>query len=92
MYEARTQLKNNGYNGVFINEDLTKFRSTLLFKSRKLVKERRLLLGAWSSNGSVLIKDNADDVHRIMKEADLSPFVNAVPRPVTPPPAEPPTD
>ena len=88
VYEARKKLKDNGYDGVFINEDLTKFRSTLLFKSRKLVRERRIL-GAWSSNGTVLIKDNIENVHKIMKETDLSPFVDAVPRPLIPPQAEP---
>lgn len=91
LYEARKKLKDNGYNGVFINGDLTKFRSTLLYKSRKLVRERRVL-GAWSSNGTVLIKDNTENVHKIMRETDLSPFVNALPRTAVPPQAEPQID
>ena len=82
-HEALKKLKDNGYEGVFINEDLTKSRSTLLYKSRKLVRERRIL-GAWSSNGTVLIKDNTENVHKILKETDLSPFVDAVPRPLIP--------
>ena len=54
LYTARTKLKTHGYEGVFINEDLTKHRSGPLFKARTLVKERRLI-GAWSSNGTILI-------------------------------------
>ena len=53
LYEARKKLKDNGFEGVFINEDLTKFRNTLLFKARKLFKEIRIL-GAWSSTGLFL--------------------------------------
>ena len=79
VYKARTKLKDSGYAGVFINEDLTKYRSTILYRARKLVKERRIL-GAWSSNGTVLVRDNNDGVHRLMKEADLSAFLNARPR------------
>ena len=72
-------LKDKGYSGFFINEDLTKLRSNLLYKARGLVKERRLL-GAWTSNGTVLIWDNDECIHRVTKDADLSLFVSAVPR------------
>ena len=91
LYTARTKLKTNGYAGVFINEDLTKHRSGLLFSARSLVKQRRLI-GAWSSNGTILIKNNENDVERILKPEDLTTYVTAIPRPVddgtTPPPLE----
>ena len=61
LYTARTKLKTNGYAGVFINEDLTKHRSGLLYSARTLVKQRRLI-GAWSSNGTILIKNNSNNV------------------------------
>ena len=33
----RTALKDNGYAGVFLNEDLTKHRGKVLFEARKAV-------------------------------------------------------
>ncbi|MCG8048797.1 MAG: hypothetical protein N0E48_24860 [Candidatus Thiodiazotropha endolucinida] len=80
LFKSRTSLKTNGYAGVFMNEDLTKFRSGLMFTGRKLVKEKRIL-GAWSSNGTILFKDNEDNIHRIQKPEDLAPFESAAPRP-----------
>ena len=71
------------FKGVYVNEDLTKFRSGILFDSRKLAKERRIY-SAWSSNGTILLKDNSNTVHKISKAADLVPFQTAVPRPPEP--------
>ena len=71
------------FKGVYVNEDLTKFRSGILFDARKLTKERRIY-GAWSSNGTILLKDNFENVHKIVKDADLAPFKTAVPRPPEP--------
>ena len=91
LYTARTKLKTNGYAGVFINEDLTKHRSGLLYSARTLVKQR-CLIGAWSSNGTILIKNNSNNVERILKSEDLTTYVTATPRPAdddsTPPPLE----
>ena len=91
LYTARKKLKTHGYEGVFINEDLTKHRSGLLFKARTLVKERRLI-GAWSSNGTILIKDNEETVERILNNEELTAYEKATPRPAddstTPPPLE----
>ena len=80
LYRARRQLKDTGHAGVYINEDLTKFRSGLLYNGRKLAKARRIW-GAWSSNGTILIKDNDSIVHRIVKPEDLTPYETAPPRP-----------
>ena len=71
--KCRTALKNNNYLGVFVNEDLTKKRSSYLYQARLLVKSQRLN-GAWSSDGTILIKDNNDRVHRINSLNDLIPF------------------
>ena len=71
------------FKGVYVNEDLTKFRSGILFDARKLTKERRIY-GAWSSNGTILLKDNFENVHKIVKDADLAPFKTAVPQPPEP--------
>lgn len=70
IYRQRVLLKDRGYVGVFLNEDLTRARSNLLFKARQKVKAK-CLKGAWSSDGTVLIKDNNDLVHKITAESDL---------------------
>ena len=80
LYQARKELKTQGYIGVFINEDLTRLRSGLLFKGRQLVKEKRII-GAWSSNCTVLVKDNGGVVHRILSFQDLARFEAAPVRP-----------
>lgn len=71
LFKMRTELKNKGYNGVFLNEDLTRFRSKLLFEARKVVKADRAK-GAWSSDGNILIKDYDDVVHRLTDANDLA--------------------
>ena len=73
FYKARKELKNLGYVGVYINEDLTRLRSGLLFRGRQLTKDKRIM-GAWSSNCTVLIKDNGGVVHRILNFEDLARF------------------
>lgn len=73
FYRKRTSLKQSGHMGVYINEELTRKRSGLLFHARRLLKAQRLK-GAWSSDGTVLIKDNADRVHRVAALSDLVPF------------------
>ena len=78
-----TKYGDGRYKGVYVNEDLTRFRSGILFDARKLAKERRIY-SAWSSNGTILLKDNTDTVHKISKDADLVPFRTAEPRPPEP--------
>ena len=73
FYKQHTRLKEQGYTGVFINEDLTKRRSSLLFEAHTLFKSK-LIKGSWSSDGIVLIKDNQDRVHRVSCTSDLDPF------------------
>lgn len=81
FYKHRTALKDTGYRGVFVNEDLTRQRSTLLYEARKLFKSS-LIKGAWSSDGTVLVKDLSDRVHRVNSLSDLSAF-RALRAPVT---------
>ena len=58
---------------MFVNEDLTKHRSALLFEARKLSRVD-LIQGAWSSDGNIFVKDNAAVVDRINKLGDLFQF------------------
>ena len=71
FYRARTSMKDRGYKGVFINEDLTKSRSKLLYEARLRVKSGQLK-SAWSSDGTILIKSTNDD------EVDVVERVNAL--------------
>lgn len=54
VYGVRTQTKVKGFMGVYINEDLTRQRSQLLRKARKMVKNKNLM-SSWSSDGTILI-------------------------------------
>ena len=78
LFNARKLAKVNGYKDVYVNEDLTKFRNDLLYQARKLVKSK-CLLGAWSADGTILIRDENKTVHRVMSESDLLPFQTTVP-------------
>ena len=59
--------------GVYINEDLIRQRSQLLRKARKMVKNKNLL-SSWSSDGTILVRDLNDIVHRIQSEHGLVQF------------------
>ena len=73
VYGVRTQTKVKGFMGVYINEDLTRQRSQLLRKARKMVKNKNIL-SSWSSDGTILVRDLNDIVHRIQSEHDLVQF------------------
>ena len=89
FYRARTLTKDNGYKGVFINEDLTKSRSKLLYEARRRVKSGQLK-SAWSSDGSILIKTNIDDeevVSKVNSVSDLPDYIAPPPPAADPAPA-----
>lgn len=73
FFKQRTLLKDTGHRGVFVNEDLTKLRSGILYEARKLMKAE-LIKGAWSSDGNILVKDRKDHVHRVSSLGDLNQF------------------
>lgn len=70
VYRSRALLKDKGYPNTFINEDLTRRRSSMLFKARQLVKNGTFI-GAWSSDGNILVRDADSKIHRIDSERDL---------------------
>ena len=76
LYARRTALKDSGCTGVYLNEDLTKPRMNLLYLARVKVRGR-FLKGCWSSDGTILVKDNGDEIHRITAETDLDDFTTA---------------
>lgn len=70
LYRARVGLKACGYPGVFLNEDLTRMRSSLFYRARQLVKDR-FLNGAWTYDGTIMVKDASQNIHRITCENEL---------------------
>ena len=73
LYLTRSSLKDNGFKITFINEDLTSRRSSLLFNARALVKSGSLL-GAWSSDGNILVKDLKLKIHRVTHIDELKSY------------------
>ena len=82
LYKMRVALKDHGYQGTFLNEDLTQYRSKLLYEARKVVKAERAKV-AWSSDGNILIKDFGDIIHRLNTANDLL-TINFPPKPGVP--------
>ena len=74
VYKARALTKQRGYKGIFINEDLTKNRSLLLYEARRRFKSKQLQ-GAWSSDGTILIKHFDNTVVKITSVSQLPVFV-----------------
>ena len=74
LYRSRVQLKTSGYEGVFVNEDLTHFRTNLLYKARQQCKLGKLD-SCWSDNGNILVKGSDMKIHRISSEDDLLDLV-----------------
>lgn len=73
VYLKRMDLRdceNDDMKTVFINEDLTKLRSKLLFDARTLVKVDKLK-SAYSTNGKIFVRDNSDDRYLIKTKVDL---------------------
>ena len=54
-----------------LNEDLTKVRSKLLYEARKCVKANKLL-GAWSSDGRILVKNKKETINVVTCEEDIT--------------------
>jgi hypothetical protein len=73
VFKNRSKLKLNGYRDIYVNEDLTKNRSNILFKARMLVKAKKLE-SAWSSDGTILIKVNEGSIKRIQHSSELDCF------------------
>ena len=77
LYVHRAGLKQSELKGVFLNEDLTKLRSKLLYDARMLVKSQPpCLQGAWSTDGRILVKDLRGKVHRVSSHDELDVIKN----------------
>lgn len=73
IYKSRSMLKNKKLpdgSHIYINEDLSQRRSSLLYNCRKLKKAYKIQ-DCWSSDGQILVKDNRRNIIVIRGEADL---------------------
>lgn len=55
---------------IFVNEDLTKIRSLLLFEARKM-KKHGTIKDCWSFDGNILVKNNGGKIIQITNESSL---------------------
>ena len=56
FHDARQKLKDSSdtHKNIYVNDDLTEFRSKLLYDARMLVRKRKLR-GAWSQSGNIMV-------------------------------------
>ena len=64
--------------GIYINDDLTKARSTVAFRARTLVKSKAAKT-TWTDDGKVFIIDNADKKHIVTTEKALDDLKKTLP-------------
>ena len=75
VYRNRKNLKPTGMSDEpetpkYVNEDLTKKRANLLWKARCL-KRAKMLVDCWTSDGTVLVKNNANKIIAVGSIAEL---------------------
>lgn len=74
LYSKRKDLRENeDMRHLYINEDLTRLRSKLLFDARCLVRAGKLK-AAYASDGKIFVRDNGERRHLIKTKSDLSLF------------------
>ena len=80
VYKRRSSLKDRVGASIYINEDLTKSRATLLYKARKAKKDKTIL-DCWTADGNILVKDWRGRVANIRHEEDLQRVAMEKPTP-----------
>ena len=69
--KGKKQLKEKKEN-IYINEDLTKYRSDLAYEARLLKKDSTSnVMSTWTFNGSIYIQTKNGMVRKIAKKDDL---------------------
>ena len=56
---------------IYFNDDLSKKREKLMYSARQLKRQGKFK-GVWSAEGNILIRDNANAVHRINNMNELT--------------------
>ncbi len=77
VYQAKTKLRSAEGIPVYINEDLTKGTSSLLYEARKL-KRLRKIANAWTADGNVFIKETVEGIPINVKDnEDIAKYSSA---------------
>ena len=74
FYTNQAKARRCGYLNHFINEDLTRKRSDLMYRCRDL-KRKGVIRDAWTSDGRILVKDLSDKIRVMNSAADIERFV-----------------
>ncbi|XP_052259233.1 uncharacterized protein LOC127863649 [Dreissena polymorpha] len=73
LYITRAALKSTGFYGVYLNEDLTRKRSQIMYTANHLVKYKKLE-GCWTADGIIMVKDLNHRTHRVVRHDELKVF------------------
>lgn len=74
VFTGRSNLRNSkSFKGAYLNEELTKQRSSVYYNARKLVKAGRIK-STWTTNGIILVKDASERIYRCECMNDLAKF------------------
>ena len=69
-------------NAVYINESLTRQRSTLMYKAR-MMKRKKMLQDVWSHDGNIVIKDNQGRIRSGKTCAEIEKMISSLPLPTS---------
>ena len=61
-------------NKIYLNEDLTKRRATLLWEARKLVKGKQLK-ACWSFDGRIMVENNFGRIKPVNSLEDINALI-----------------
>ena len=74
LFKVRRVLRGLGGNKlVYINEDLARNRSKLLYEARTLMQGKKIK-SAYSSDGKIFIRDLSDTRHIIRTDSELTKY------------------
>ena len=75
VFRAKAQLKDSETRSVFINEDLTRTRSELFYKARRMKKSKQIM-DCWTFDGKILVKTNQGAVKPVVTLEELEQTVH----------------
>lgn len=71
MIKSKAKLRKAGFQGAFLNEDLTRTRSEIFYECRRLVRNKQIL-SCWTADGTIIVKTNDNNVTRIETKKALA--------------------
>lgn len=75
VFSKRRDMKTNPkLKNIYVNEDLTYRRNKLLYEARQAVKNKHII-GAWSFDGSIFIKDKQEAKMKLGSFGDLEQLI-----------------